>query len=98
MSKHFLFIVASILAIHVTALRADRFAGAQLQAKPASTETVSIEVLKGAAIATLIIAGSIAIYKATGHPCAFPATPCGTGELAVVEVLGAKRAEQCFSI
>lgn len=70
MLKRFLVIIASVLAINATALRADSLPVPDPKAEPA--ETTTKEILTDAAIAALIIAGSIALYKATGHPCACP--------------------------
>lgn len=79
MLKGFLVIVASVLAIHATALRADSLPVPDPKAEPASTETITKEILTDAAIAALIIAGSIALYKATGHPCACPSDTMRNG-------------------
>jgi hypothetical protein len=79
MLKRFLVIIASVLAINATALRADSLPVPDPKAEPASTETTTKEILTDAAIAALIIAGSIALYKATGHPCACPSDTMRNG-------------------
>ncbi len=40
--------------------------------KDTETSNQTSQVLTDAAIIALIIAGSVALYKATGHPCACP--------------------------
>lgn len=72
MFKRFLVVAASGLTIHATLLRADALPLPDPRAESASTETTTKEVLTDAAIAALIIAGSIALYKARGRPCACP--------------------------
>lgn len=51
---------------------------AEAPSKPDSQTTK--EVLTDAAIIALIIAGSIAIYKATGRPCACPSDTMRNGQ------------------
>lgn len=78
MFKRFVVITAVFLAVHATSLRADSLAVPDLKAAPAPTETTK-EILTDAAIAALIIAGSIALYKARGRPCACPSDTMRNG-------------------
>lgn len=80
MFKRFLAIIAACLTIHATPLRADSLPVPDPKAEPASTGTTTEEILTDAAIATLIIAGSIALYKARGRPCACPSDTMRNGQ------------------
>jgi hypothetical protein len=76
MFKKFLMVAACGLAFHTAALRADSL---RPQTETAPKNSTTKEVLTDAAIAALIIAGSIALYKATGHPCACPSDTMRNG-------------------
>ena len=52
---------------------------APAQPAPKDTQSTTKEALTDAAIIALIIAGSIAIYKATGRPCACPSDTMKNG-------------------
>lgn len=72
MVMRFLIAAASGLTIHASLSCADALPLPAPKAESASTETTTKEALTDAAIAALIIAGSIALYKARGRPCACP--------------------------
>jgi hypothetical protein len=80
MLKHFLVVAASCLAIHAEALRADSLPAPDPKPAPASKDTKTKEILTDAAIGALIIAGSIALYKARGRPCACPSDTMRNGQ------------------
>lgn len=79
MFKRFVLIVVSILTIQSTPLYADSFLLPDPKAAPAQTETTTKEILTDAAVVALIIAGSIALYKARGRPCACPSDTMRNG-------------------
>lgn len=79
MVKRFFVICAALLAIHATSLRADSLSVPDPKASPAPSDTTTKEILADAAIAALIIAGSIALYKARGRPCACPSDTMRNG-------------------
>ena len=79
MFKRFLIVAASTLITHATLLCADSLSVPDPKAEPAQTETTTKEILTDAAIAALIIAGSIALYKARGRPCACPSDTMRNG-------------------
>ena len=74
-----------ILAIQPAAARADDRIGSapSILPKANTNRDKAREALDDVAIIALIIAGSVALYKATGHPCACPSDlmrngkPCG---------------------
>jgi len=80
MFKRFLIVVASSLTIHAPLVCADSWPAPEPKAEPAPTETTTKEILTDAAIATLIIAGSKALYKAHGRPCACPSDTMRNGQ------------------
>lgn len=77
MYERFLTILGASLAMQSAMLRADSVPPPT--APPSASSNTTKEVLTDAAIAALIIAGSIALYKATGHPCACPSDTMRNG-------------------
>jgi hypothetical protein len=75
------FIVAAV-AFQFTPLRADSKSPSTASERSPNSDDAK-EALTDAAVIALIIAASIKIYKATGHPCACPSDlmrngqPCG---------------------
>ncbi len=79
MLNRFLIFAVCGLAIGAGTLCAEGLSERPTKADPASSDTTTKEVLTDAAIAALIIAGSMALYKATGHTCACPSDTMRNG-------------------
>lgn len=78
MLKRFLLIVGTCLVLQVIDVLADNLA--TLDPRSPSDETATTkEVVADAVIVGLIIAGSIALYKARGRPCACPSDTMRNG-------------------